>query len=241
MFYAETNIGKRRENNEDYMIAYNLSDTCKAYVVLDGIGGASSGEVASKTAANKVVEYLKDNYVISDDIWDNSEQIKLAVKYANKCVYEMNKQNKAYKDMGTTIALLIVDGDIAYMATVGDSRIYEIKDGKLEQLSDDDTYVNALVKDGIITKEEAATHPEKHVLLKALGVTKTLELDIKRLYNIKGRRFIICSDGLYICVNEEKMVEIIKNNEKQDICSQLVSEANNNGGLDNITVMYVEI
>ncbi len=209
--------------------------------MLDGIGGASSGEVASKTAANKVIEYLKDNYVISSDIKDNTEQVSLAVKYANKCVYEMNKENKSYKDMGTTVVLLVVDGSMAYIATVGDSRIYEVTENKIEQLTEDDTYVNALVKDGIITKDEAKTHPDKHVLLKALGITKSITFDVKRLYNAKGRRFLLCSDGLYICVSEEKIFEIVSSNPSEEICNKLVEEANNNGGMDNITVMYIEV
>lgn len=211
------------------------------YVVLDGIGGAASGEIASKTAADKVIEYLKDNYIVSNDIKDNSEQVSLAIKYANKCVYEMNKEHKSYKDMGTTIVLLVVDGSMAYIATVGDSRIYEVKEDKIEQLTEDDTYVNALVKDGIITREEAKTHPDKHVLLKALGITKSITFDVKRLYNVQGRRFILCTDGLYICVDEEKVHEIIKSSDKNSICENLVNEANNNGGTDNITVMYVEV
>lgn len=223
------------------MLTYNFSDTCTAYVLLDGIGGASSGEVASKTAANKVIEYLKDNYVTSSDIKDNTEQVSLAVKYANKCVYEMNKEDKSYKDMGTTIVLMVVDNSMAYIATVGDSRIYEVTHSKLEQLTEDDTYVNALVRDGIITKEEAKTHPDKHVLLKALGITKSITFDIKRLYNVKGRRFLLCSDGLYICVSEEKIFEIVSNNSPKKICDKLIEEANKNGGTDNITVMYIEV
>lgn len=187
------------------------------------------------------MEYLKDNYTVSSDIKDNSEQVSLAVKYANKCIYEMNKDNKSYKDMGTTIVLLVVDGSMAYVATVGDSRIYEVKEDKVEQLTEDDTYVNALVKDGIITKEEAKTHPDKHVLLKALGITKSITFDVKRLYNVQGRRFLLCSDGLYICVSEEKIHEIILESSPEDVCKKLIAEANNNGGMDNITVMYIEV
>lgn len=223
------------------MLVCSLSDTCTAYTVLDGVGGAASGEVASKTAANKVMEYLKDNYEVSSDIKDNAEQVSLAVKYANKCVYEMNKEHKSYKDMGTTIALLVSDGQMAYVATVGDTRIYEVKEDKIEQLTEDDTYVNALVKDGIISREEAKTHPDKHVLLKALGITKSITFDVKRLYNTQGRRFLLCTDGLYACVSEEKMYDIILASDKGNVCENLVNEANKNGGTDNITAMYIEV
>lgn len=223
------------------MITYKLDESSTVYIVLDGIGGSSSGEVASQVAGQKAVEYLRENYTFSDDIKQNIEQIAMAVKYANKCVYELNKTNKAYKDMGTTIALLLVDKDMAYVATVGDTRVYEVEENSINQLTEDDTYVNALVKDGIITKEEALVHPEKHVLLKALGVTKAITVDVKRIYNVQGHKFLLCSDGLNICVKEEAIFDIIKNNKPEDVCTALVNEANNNGGMDNITVMYIEV
>lgn len=223
------------------MLTYSLSDSCTVYVVLDGIGGAASGEVASKTAGQKVIEYLKEHYKISGETVENTDNVSMAVKYANKCVYEMNKENKAYRDMGTTIAMIIIDNDMAYMVSVGDSRIYEIKEEGIVQLSEDDTYVNALVKDGIISEEEAKNHPDKHVLLKALGVTKNITFDVKRLYNITGRKFLLCSDGLTLGVNNEKIFEIIQQTSKEDICNKLVEKANESGGLDNITVMYIEV
>lgn len=223
------------------MLTYSLSDLCTVYIVLDGIGGAASGEVASKTAGQKVIEYLKEHFNHSDIDADNTDNVNMAVKYANRCVYEMNKENKAYRDMGTTIAMLVVQGDMAYMVTVGDSRIYEIKQEEIVQISEDDTYVNALVKDGIITKEEAKTHPDKHVLLKALGITKSITFDVTKLYNVKDRKFLICSDGLTIGVSDEKIFEVVKDTEKENVCNKLVECANESGGLDNITVMYIEI
>ena len=158
------------------MLEYSPSDFVHLYMVLDGIGGASLGEVASKTAAEKVVEYFKDHY----ETGRIEEVLKFAVKYANKCVYEMNKQNKTYKDMGTTISLLYIDENTneGYHISIGDTRIYEILNEKIEQITEDDTYVNALVKDHIISKEEAKTHPERHVLLRALGVTRSINFEV---------------------------------------------------------------
>ena len=105
IFYSKTDIGKKRENNEDYMLQYVVEDNANLYLVLDGIGGASLGEVASKTAAEKVLEYIKEHYMENTNLKD---MLKLSVKYANRCVYEMNKQNKVYKDMGTTISMLYI-------------------------------------------------------------------------------------------------------------------------------------
>lgn len=237
--FSETNVGKKRENNEDYMLTYNLSDTMGIYMVLDGIGGANSGEVASSLAANKTIEYAKEHF---NEGKTNIEPLKMSVKYANRCVYEKNKQDKAYKDMGTTISLLYKEGENGYIINIGDSRIYEVHNDRIEQLTEDDTYVNALVRDKIISKEDAKTHPERHVLIKAVGVTRTITFDLKELGKITGRRFLLCSDGLTNMVQEDAIAEIIHKNEnnKDKICKELVDVANSNGGTDNITVMYIE-
>ncbi|MBR5227399.1 MAG: serine/threonine-protein phosphatase [Clostridia bacterium] len=225
------------------MLTYSLDDVCTAYIVLDGIGGATGGEIASKVAGEKTIEYLKEHFVISKDdgyLADNTENISMSVKYANRCVYELNKKNKSYKDMGTTIAMIVVQGNTGYIVNVGDSRIYELKEDKIVQLSEDDTYVNALVRDGIITEEEAKTHPDKHVLLKALGVTKSITFNVRKLDNVIGRKFLLCSDGLTIGVEDSEIFKIAKNSNSEEVCSNLIKKANENGGLDNITVMYVE-
>lgn len=239
VIYSETNVGKKRENNEDYMLTYSLSDHAKIYIVLDGIGGANSGEVASSLAANKTVEYMKEHF---NPDGNNLGNLTFAVKYANRCVYEKNKQDKVYKDMGTTISLIYEENGLGYIINIGDSRIYEIQKDTIKQITEDDTYVNALVKDRIITKEEAKTHPEKHVLLKAIGVTRSINFEINEIGYLSGRKFILCTDGLTNLVTEDKILENVMNNinSKGKICKSLVNAANENGGTDNITVMYIE-
>lgn len=220
------------------MLTYSPSLGVNIYMVLDGIGGASGGEIASKTAAEKVIEYYKEHI---DDMKDTEDVLKMAVKYANRCVYEMNKQNKTYKDMGTTISLLYIDGDTGYHISIGDTRIYEILEDKLNQITEDDTYVNALVKDNIISKEEAKTHPERHVLLRALGVTKSINFEVNKIDNVYGRRFLMCTDGLTGTNTDEEIFKCINGNSKEKICSDLIKLANDKGGHDNITVMYIEV
>ena len=235
--YSETNVGKKRENNEDYMLTYSPKDGVHLYLVLDGIGGASLGEVASNTAAEKVVEYFKEHFEQDSKI---EETLKFAVKYANRCVYEKNQKNKTYKDMGTTISLLYLTETEGYHISIGDTRIYEILPDKIKQITEDDTYVNALVKDNIITKEEALTHPERHVLLRALGVTKSINFEVHKLDNILDKKFLICTDGLTSTSTDEEIFDCIKNSNKDKICTNLINLANNKGGIDNITVMYIE-
>ena len=220
------------------MITYSPRfDSC-LYIVLDGIGGTSSGEVASKLAAEKTVEYFKEHF---EENSDNVENLKLAVKYANRCVYEMNKQNKVYRDMGTTISLLYIDGDVGYHISIGDTRIYEVKKDGVIQITEDDTYVNALVKDNIISKEEAKEHPERHVLLRALGVTRSINFDVNEIKNIVGRKYIICTDGITGACSDEEIFDCISKSKPDEVCHKLVEKANNNGGFDNITVMYIEV
>ena len=237
MFYGLTDVGKKRENNEDYFLAYSLDEATSVYMVLDGIGGANGGEVASKTAAEKALEYIKDHYK-EQNIED---MLKLAVKYANKCVYEMAKENNKYNDMGTTIALLFVNNVDGYYISVGDSRIYEVTDKELIQITEDDTYVNALVKDNIISKEEAKVHPERHVILRALGIAKQVNFDVNKIESITDKKYLLCTDGLLVASTEQEILEIIKDTKKEEICKELIRLANNKGGHDNTTVMYVEL
>ena len=220
------------------MLTYSPGLGVEIYMVLDGIGGANSGEVASRTAAEKVVEYYKDHI---EDMSSIEEVLKMAVKYANRCVYEMNKQNKTYKDMGTTISLLYVDGNDGYHISIGDTRIYEVLEDKIVQITEDDTYVNALVKDNIISKEEAKNHPERHVLLRALGVTKSINFEVNKLDNMYERRFLLCTDGLTGANSDEEIFECINSSQKAKICTNLINLANDKGGHDNTTVMYVEV
>lgn len=220
------------------MLTYSPKVDMHVFLVLDGIGGASLGEVASKTAAEKIIEYFKEHYEVDNNMED---VLRLAVKYANRCVYEMNKQNKTYKDMGTTVSMLFANGNEGYHISIGDTRIYEVLEDKIEQITEDDTYVNALVKDNIISKEEAKEHPERHVLLRALGVTKSINFEVNKIDNMYGRKYLLCTDGLTGTSSDEEIFEVIQNNKKENICSELIKMANDKGGFDNTTVMYVEL
>ncbi|MBR6641993.1 MAG: serine/threonine-protein phosphatase, partial [Clostridia bacterium] len=168
------------------------------------------------------------------------DMLKLAVKYANKCVYEIAKSNKEYKNMGTTLTMLFVKDDVGYHISVGDSRIYELKENAITLLTEDDTYVNALLRDNIISREEAKVHPERHVLVRAIGIAKNVNFDVNKIENIKGRRFLLCTDGLTTTSTDQDILLKIADSNDEDICNILVDMANEKGGVDNITVMYVK-
>lgn len=236
MFFSLTNKGNVRKRNEDYMVQYDFSDKAHLYIVLDGVGGNNSGDVASKVAGDKVLEYLKKNLDLSNV---TADIIKEAVMYANKEVYTLSNTNKEYQGMGTTISLLFVNDITAYFVSIGDSRIYTINEGII-QITEDDTYINALLKDKIINKDEAKHHPQKHMLVNAIGINKNLvcSVGIKKIK--KMDKFLLCTDGLTNMLDNKDIFSIVSKSKKEKICESLVLMANKRGGTDNITVMYVE-
>lgn len=236
MYFGLTNVGSVRKRNEDYIVQYDFSDSVHLYIVLDGVGGHNSGDVASRVTGQKVLEYLKTNM----DLENISESIiKEAVQYANKEIYNLSNGNRDYRGMGTTISLLLLDGNIAYFVSVGDSRIYTIKEG-LVQITEDDTYINALLKDNIINKEEAKNHPQKHMLVNAIGISKNLKCSVYKKEVKKMDKFLLCTDGLTNMLEDKEIFSIITKSKKEKICESLVLMANKRGGADNISVIYVE-
>lgn len=236
MYYLLSSIGNVRKRNEDYGIYSEISQDIHIYIVLDGIGGYSSGDVASSVAGGKVIEYLNKN-IIKGKL--KKETIRESVIYANREVYKMNMENKEYRGMGTTMSLLIIQGDTGYVINIGDSRIYKIKE-EMEQITEDDTYINALLKDNIINKEEADSHPQKHMLLKAIGVGKSIDFEINKIKIENGDSFLLCTDGLTNMLKDDEILKLIKTNKGERIVEKLVYVANKKGGNDNVTVMYVE-
>lgn len=236
MYFGLTNVGNVRKRNEDYIEQYDFNENVHLYVVLDGVGGNSSGDVASKVTGQKVLEYLKKNM----DVENVTESIvKEAVQYANKEVYNLSNSNREYRGMGTTISLLLIDKDTAYFVSVGDSRIYSIKEG-LVQITEDDTYINALLKDNIINKEEAKNHPQKHMLVNAIGISKNLKCSVFTRKVKPMDKFLLCTDGLTNMLEDKEIFNIITKSKKEKICESLILMANKRGGADNISVMYVE-
>jgi len=236
MYYGLTNVGNVRKRNEDYIVQYDFNENVHLYIVLDGVGGHNSGDVASKVTGQKVLDYLKTNM----DLNNISESIiKEAVQYANREIYNLSNTNKEYRGMGTTISLLLLDGSTAYFVSVGDSRIYSINEGII-QITEDDTYINALLKDNIINKEEAKNHPQKHMLVNAIGIGKNLNCSVYKREVKKMDKFLLCTDGLTNMLDDKEIFSIITKSKKEKICESLILMANKRGGTDNISVMYVE-
>lgn len=240
MVFAKSDIGKAREINQDYYYISKDTDVPRLYILADGMGGYKGGEIASKLATDSVKKYINSNF--NENLVEKEEILKLigsAVEYANMVVYEKSKEIPELEGMGTTLEACLIYNNKAYIGHVGDSRIYRIRNGVIRKLTKDHSYVQQLVEDKKITREEAKTHPKKNMLTKALGCTPYVEPDLRARNFEKGDIFIMCSDGLTNMTDDNMICELII----QDITTaadKLIELANESGGYDNITVIIIK-
>ena len=236
----KSNRGVVRKNNEDACFVIPGSDV---YVVADGVGGNNSGEVASRTAVEKIAGFVNENDIRSntqtDDIFTFMAK---AVAEANTAIYQLGKNARRYRGMATTVVMAYLFRGEGYIANIGDSRAYIFRGGELKRITKDHTYVNELIDKGVITEDEAETHRQKNVITKALGAEPVAEPDFYKLPLRSGDVLMLCTDGLYGEVGEEKILEVLgAGSNMNDTCAELVDLAIRAGGRDNITVVCVRI
>lgn len=204
--------------------------------------GANAGEVASKDALESVKGFIEAEFPkIQPEKEEIENLIRKAIVRANKYVYEKSKTMPEYKGMGTTIVVVLIYKGKAYIGHIGDSRVYRFRKHVIRQLTKDHSYVQALVKEGTITKEEARNHPQKNVLLKVLGCEKNVEPDVITKGFIKDDILLICTDGLTNMLDEKDIYETIMKHRDylKDACKALIDNANLLGGYDNISVVLI--
>jgi protein phosphatase len=226
-----TDTGRKRRRNEDAFVSEP-----PLFAIADGMGGAQAGEVASRLAAAAVRERVPDALAGEDRIFD-------LIQEANRRVYDRSSTDPNTSGMGTTMTVALVeDGSVAF-GHVGDSRAYLIRDGQMEQLTEDHSLVNELMKSGKLSPEEAEIHPQRSVITRAVGTDPDVDVDTFTVAAQTGDLFLLCSDGLTDVVAEEEILELVERN-REDIdraLRALVKEANRGGGEDNITVVAFEI
>lgn len=239
LVFANTDIGMSRNMNQDYYYISNQDDDLSIFILADGMGGYNGGEIASKIAVESARKYIEEK---ADDLQNNEKKIidvlKSSTAYANNTVYEISKENKNLEEMGTTLEICLIYNKKVYISHIGDSRVYSIIGEKIERLTTDHSYVEKLVKDGTITREEAENHPKKHVLIKALGCVPEIEPDIIERKFEKNEILVICSDGLTNMLKDDKIRDVVINN-IEDPEKELIKEANLAGGYDNITAIII--
>ena len=246
MFFGLTDVGKKREINEDYFVTYKIKNNIFLHIVADGLGGYNAGEVASKICAEKIIEYLSDKFDNINSLKNKDYYIKnilkKSVNYANEKIYEKEKTDIKYKGMGTTVVVILtIEKDIYYLS-VGDSRIYYVdKEFKqIERVTEDDTYVNSLLKKNVITEIEAKEHTQRHVLTKAIGIFENIDIMIYKLNKTSGF-ILMCTDGVTNMIEDKELLEIIKLNKLEKISKEIINKANKNGGIDNSTALVISL
>ena len=213
MVFAKSDIGKIREQNQDYYYIPSSDSDLQLYILADGMGGYKGGEIASKMATEAVIEFVLLYFPKREGliVWI-FELVRQAAIYANKVVFDKSKEVEELEGMGTTLEICLIYNNKAYIGHIGDSRIYRIRKRVMRKLTKDHSYVQKLVEDGTITREEANVHPKKNMLIKALGCTPFVEPDIRARNIEKNDILIMCSDGLTNMVTEEKIFNIIQDN-----------------------------
>jgi serine/threonine protein phosphatase PrpC len=245
---ARSDVGRKRKGNED---SHTVDHEHRLFVVADGMGGHAAGEVASRIAVEAIGEFV-DLTAGNDEItWPfgldetisyDGNRLKTAIRHANRRVLEATHERAELEGMATTVAAVLVDRDVANLAHVGDSRIYLWSEGKLSLLTSDHSWVNEQIQTGVISPEQARSHPLRNVVTRALGGRADLLVDVQTRTMDGGEQLLLCSDGLTTMITDEDIGRILAEAEGDvaKAADALVDEANERGGEDNITVILLK-
>lgn len=236
-----SDLGQVRECNEDQAISLTNRNGENLLLVCDGMGGSKHGETASQIATDIFIQEFNKNPFIPTP-YLKRHWIKKIAKKANKEIFFKGESNPHYKGMGTTLTIVLVNKSFLTVGQIGDSRAYVYDEqGEYGQITHDQSYVALLMEKGAISEEEMAVHPKRNRLMNALGVNKKLKIDLSK-FKYGGQKIILCSDGLYTNVTQKQIADLIYQHSysPEEKCKKLIDLANENGGNDNISVVYWE-
>jgi serine/threonine protein phosphatase PrpC len=244
-FAGLTDVGQKRTENEDRFICDDDAGFC---VLADGMGGRLYGEVASDMATEILAAHLRNDFPVSFRRLEPADQATVAVNLLDEWVRDVNtkiwrkgQEDDRFREMGTTLVVLLALGPKAVLGHVGDSRCYRSRNGNIEQLTEDHSLVNSQVKEGRLTAEEARESSQKNIITRAVGTGPAVKADLKIIALETGDRFLICSDGLSDMVVDERLGRVLGGPLAPDAMTKtLIKEANENGGRDNITAIVAE-
>ncbi len=240
MFLAyKTDIGKKREENQDAVLSDFIDENVSISVVCDGMGGAKSGGVASEVAVTNIFNRIMSGFRADADSNSIRNLMLSAVHAANTIVFEKSKEDIDKNGMGTTCVAALVYNKHCYVVSVGDSRAYLLNDEGISQITTDHTYVQALYDQGVITKEEQKNHKLKNVITRALGVEDDVEVDYFEFEQCGNFALVLCSDGLSNYCSDQILYDFVYGKNLDDAASNLINYANDQGGKDNITVALI--
>lgn len=226
---CRTDIGKMRKTNQDALIE---APEMHLWGVADGMGGHNGGETASAGARDGLKELLKGKA-------PEQGSLRTAIGAVNRRLFLQQKEDEKLSGMGTTLTVLWFSGSCVHIGHVGDSRAYRLRDGAFQQITDDHSVVAELLRSGMITAEQAAAHPMRNVITRAVGTEEGIEIDLLCEERRKGDVWLVCSDGLYGMVGDEKIEEILKANKPEKAADKLIAAALEGGGRDNISLVIL--
>lgn len=234
--YAMTDIGRTRMVNQDYVFSClePVGNLPNLFIVADGMGGHQAGDYASSYSVKKFLES------VSLSLQKNPHRIfQDAIRYANKELIEKSRSNPELRGMGTTMVALTIAADKAYVANVGDSRLYLMEE-ELTQITVDHSLVQEMIRIGELTKETARNHPDKNIITRAVGAGRDINVDLFEFSITKDSILLMCSDGLSNMVDDEQLAILLKSSKAPEkIGKKLIETANRNGGKDNIAVIVI--
>lgn len=242
---GRTDVGRKREHNED---SFRVNESHGLFTIADGMGGHAAGEVASRIAVDVINEFIEISGNDSDITWPfeyddgvslEENRIFTAIKLANMKIFEVIRERKELEGMGTTLVIMLVQGNKAYIGHVGDSRAYLFRGDAISQITSDHSWVNEQMKLGVLTRAEAASHPFRNVVTRALGGRDIIKADVTCQELEPGDTVLLCSDGLNSMLDDEKIRQAVigHRDDLEAACAALIDAANSAGGDDNITVV----
>lgn len=239
-----TDVGLKRGHNEDN---YLINEELNLFVVADGMGGHAGGEYASAIAVNTVEEIVTSMEVngefsnIEDPVELTRHKLTHAIRLAGRRIFEKAREQPEYHGMGTTAVVLLIDGGNAFIAHVGDSRLYLVRDGRIEQITEDHSLIAEKIRHGLITREEAKNHRMRNVITRSLGYQEDVEVDLQVHAVRRGDVFLLCSDGLSGHVADEELQDHVVRLGPQAVARRLIGLACERGGEDNITAIIAVV
>lgn len=224
-----TDVGKVRANNQDAPI---VSEKLRLYGVADGMGGHKGGEVASTSARDDLLRELEGKT-------PSVATLSSAIEEVNRQIYHQQEHDDALTGMGTTLSVLWMSDNFVYIGHVGDSRVYLLRDGEFKQMTLDHSLVEQLVREGVLTEEEAQNHPMRNIITRAIGTDESVEVDVVVEERRKGDLWLACSDGLHGLVDDRQMRDALRQYAPEKAADVLLKAALDAGGRDNVTLVIV--
>ena len=224
-----TDVGKVRANNQDAPI---VSEKLRLYGVADGMGGHKGGEVASTSARDDLLRELEGKT-------SSVAALSGAIEEVNRQIYHQQEHDDALNGMGTTLSVLWMSDNFVYIGHVGDSRVYLLRDGEFKQMTLDHSLVEQLVREGVLTEEEAQNHPMRNIITRAIGTDESVEVDVVVEERRKGDLWLACSDGLHGLVDDRQMRDALRQYAPEKAADVLLKAALDAGGRDNVTLVIV--